>query len=109
MTNETRTLETVEAALDGCWVVFIWDPDGGRVTEWPVQADELGEAVTKAVVDWRSVMFPYDPDPDEQEADLEKPHILRVYRNSWLAQLEWAEYDGVGLGSYDMSKLANDP
>lgn len=108
MTTEPRTPDPLEPALSGCWVVVILGPDPGDTSEWAVRADEIGEAVTEAVARWTVwAGDPDDPEPDEVEHEPPKPHILRVYRNSWLTEYAWAEYDAEGIGSYDMSKLAN--
>ena len=104
MTTDPRTPETLEAALSGCWVVLICDPEEGNTSPWSVVADEIGEAVAKAVEDWKAWQTdPDDPEPDE----LGKPHIVKVYRNSWITKIEWDERYPEGLGTYDMSELAN--
>ncbi len=99
-----RSPADLEATLNGCWVVLILDPDWEDTSPWPVMADEIGEAVEKAVEDWKA--WQTDPDHPEPE-ELEKPHIVKVYRNSWITQVEWGERYPEGLGTYDMSKLAN--
>jgi hypothetical protein len=103
-TPEPYALEMLEAALTRYWIVIITDPDWTDDSPWPVMADEIGEAVAKAVEDWaESQIDPDDPEPDE----LDKPHIVKVYRASLITEIAWSHPSTKGLGTYDMSKLAN--
>ncbi len=36
-----------------------------------------------------------------------KPHVVKVYRNSWITEIEWGERYPEGLGTFDMRKLSN--
>lgn len=104
MTIEHTTPETLRAALEDCWVVIILDPDWEDWSPWSVVANDIGSAVEKAVQDWEAWLSdPADPNPDP----LPKPHIIKVYRNTWITEIAWWERSSGGLGSYDMSKLAN--
>ena len=99
-----RSWADLEATLNGCWVVLIMDPDGEDTSPWPVMADEIGEAVAKAVEDWKA----WQTAPDDSEPDsLDKPQIVRVYRDSWVTQIEWDERYPEGLGTFDMTMLSN--
>ena len=104
MTTQALTPEILEAALSRCWVVLILSPDWEGHLPYSVVADDIGEAVAKAVEGWKADQTdPDDPEPNE----LEKPHIYKVYRNSWITEIEWGERYPEDLGTYDMSKLAN--
>lgn len=99
-----RTDSEIQDLLAGCWVVLIMDPDWDNTSPWSVTAKDIDEAVTKAVEGWTALQT--DPD-DPEPVELEKPHIVKVYRNSWIGEIEWGERYPGGLGTYDMSKLAN--
>lgn len=102
MTSDPHTPETLEATLSGCWVVLIDDPEEGDPSPWSVMADDIGEAVAKAVQDWRdSLADCYLPH------EMPKPWVKKVYRRSWITEIEWSERSTKGLGTYDMSQLAN--
>ena len=99
-----RSPADLEATLNGCWVVLIMDPDCEDSSPWSVMADDAGEAVDKAVEQWKDWLTDAD---DPAPEPLPKPHVVKVYRNSWITQIEWGERDPERLGTFDMSKLAN--
>ena len=99
-----RSPADLEATLNGCWVVLIMDPDWEDASPWSVMADEIGEAVEKAVEDWKAWLTdPDDPDPEP----LPKPHVVKVYRNSWITDIARGERYSGFLGIHAMRKLSN--
>ena len=106
MATELCTPETLESTLTGCWVVEIADLDWVDTTPWSVVAKDIGEAVAKAVDPWEDWNnFPTGPTPDERL----KPHVVRVFRNIWITEIEWSDVCSDGPGTFDMSKLSNRP
>jgi len=49
-----RSRAVLEATLNGCWVVLIMDPDLEVSSPWSAMADDIGDAVAKAVKDWKA-------------------------------------------------------
>lgn len=104
MENSKGTRRVRKPKLENRWVVIVLDPDWNDWSPCSVVADDVGEAVRIAVDQWRS--FQIDPDDLDPEP-LEKPHIIKVYRNSWIGEIVWSEGYSESLGSYDMTQLAN--
>lgn len=49
-----RSPADLEATLKGCWVVVIMDPDLEVSSPWSAMSDDIGDAVAKAVKDWKA-------------------------------------------------------
>lgn len=62
----------IENALDGCWVVILYDPDDADWSPWPVFADSREMAVARARRDWRA----WCHSPAQAE-------VVKVYQRSW--------------------------
>lgn len=104
MENSKGTRRVRKPKLKNRWVVIILDPEGGDWSPWSVVAEDIGEAVKIAVDDWKDWQTdPTDPNPTPPE----KPHIFKVYGNSWIDEIAWGADYGEGLGSYDMTQLDN--
>ena len=99
-----RSPADLEATLNGCWVVLIMDPDCEDSSPWSVMADDAGEAVDKAVEQWKDWLTDAD---DPIPRTLPTPHIVKAYRNSWITEIEWGERYPEGLGTCDMTMLSN--
>lgn len=99
-----RSPAELEATLNGCWVVLIVDPDCEDSSPWSVMADNAGEAVDKAVEQWKDWLT--DPD-DPIPRTLPKPHIVKAYRNSWITDIARGERYSGFLGIHAMRKLSN--
>lgn len=109
MTDQSLAPSDLEAALEGSWVVIILDPDWDGWSPYSVVANDIGSAVARAVNDWEADQSdPEGGDPyTEPTDDYLKPHIMKVYRASAITEIAWDERSRGGLGSFDMSKLAN--
>jgi hypothetical protein len=99
-----RSPADLEATLNGCWVVLIMDPDCEDSSPWSVVADDAGEAVDKALEQWKDWLT--DPD-DPIPRTLPKPHIVKAYRNSWITDIARGERYSGFLGIHAMRKLSN--
>lgn len=70
--SDARRSAEIENALDGIWVVILYDPDYADWSPWPVLADSREMAVARARRDWRA----WCHSPDQAE-------VVKVYQRSW--------------------------
>lgn len=70
--SDARRSAEIENALNGCWVVILYDPDYADWSPWPVLADSREMAIARARRDWRA----WCHSPDQAE-------VVKVYQRSW--------------------------
>jgi hypothetical protein len=67
-------------------------------------ADDAGEAVDKAVEQWKDWLTDAD---DPIPRTLPTPHIVKAYRNSWITDIARDERYSGFLGIHAMRTLSN--
>ncbi len=72
----TRQPKQIEAALQGCWIVILIDPDDSNWSPWPVIANGKQQAILKAQSDWRKW--------SRVNAVAE---VVKAYAKSWIGEI----------------------